>query len=113
MIYALATRRDLATAATARRAIAPLTLKIAHMAKAAGQRRRRTREPIGHDAATPTAVEERGVSVEWWLAVANRAPFVSTRVFVEAFNKPVTRGKRGRSSKTSASSACGASEMNE
>ena len=50
-------------------------------------------EPVGHDAAPPTAVEERGVSAEWWLAVANRAPFVSTRVFVEAFNKPVTRAK--------------------
>ena len=50
-------------------------------------------EPVGHDAAPPTAVEERGVSVEWWLAVANRAPFVMTRCFVEAFNKPVTRAK--------------------
>ena len=33
------------------------------------------------------------MSVEWWLAVANRAPFVMTRCFVEAFNKPVTRAK--------------------
>jgi len=45
-------------------------------------------EPVGLGT---TEVEDRGVTPEWWLAVANRAPFVITRVIVEAFVKPVTR----------------------
>lgn len=45
-------------------------------------------EPVGVGA---TEVEHRGVSTEWWVAVASRAPFVVTRVLVEAFIKPVTR----------------------
>jgi hypothetical protein len=46
------------------------------------------REPVG---VGTTEVEDRGVNTEWWLAVANRAPYVITRVIVEAFIKPVTR----------------------
>eukprot|EP01043_Picozoa_sp_COSAG02_P057209 COSAG02_NODE_6906_length_3296_cov_2.229903_1_plen_538_part_00 len=39
---------------------------------------------------TPTS--ERGVREEWWREACNRAPFVPTRIFVEAFVKPITRG---------------------
>ena len=46
----------------------------------------------GPDATGPVAVEARGITVEWWLAAVNRAPFVTTRLFVECFAKPVTRG---------------------
>jgi hypothetical protein len=38
-----------------------------------------------------TPPRHRGVSAEWWLEVARRAPFVPTRIFVEAFVKPVTK----------------------
>ena len=38
-----------------------------------------------------TPPRERGVMEEWWAAVCSRAPFVPTRIFVEAFVKPVTK----------------------
>eukprot|EP01047_Picozoa_sp_COSAG01_P052009 COSAG01_NODE_5425_length_4271_cov_24.200623_1_plen_872_part_00 len=44
-------------------------------------------EPI-IDATPP---RQRGVRADWWLAVASRAAFVPTRIFVEAFVKPVTK----------------------
>ena len=41
-----------------------------------------------------TPPRHRGVSAEWWLEVAQRAPFVPTRIFVEAFVKPVTEADK-------------------
>ena len=38
-----------------------------------------------------TPPRNRGVNAEWWMEVARRAAFVPTRIFVEAFVKPVTR----------------------
>ena len=41
-----------------------------------------------------TRVSHRGVCEEWWRAVVARAAFVPTRIFVEAFVKPLTRAAR-------------------
>ena len=37
-----------------------------------------------------TPARERGVDEAWWAAVVSRAPWVPTRLFVEAFVKPFT-----------------------
>ena len=41
-----------------------------------------------------TPARDRGVCANWWQAVVTRAAFVPTRVFVEAFVKPITRAAR-------------------